>query len=142
MFLNFINFFKRFIFQYFKIVASLIDLLKDNKNEKKAKSFEWSKTTQLTFRALRDIFTSTSFLIHYDSIKLIRVKIDVSNFAIVDILNQQNVNDHWRSMTFWSRKINSIKQNYETHNQKLLIIMNLFKQWKHYLKNNSYFIEV
>ena len=40
MFLNFINFFKRFIFQYFKIVASLIDLLKDNKNEKKAKSFE------------------------------------------------------------------------------------------------------
>ena len=35
MFLNFINFFKRFIFQYFEIVAFLINLLKNNKNEKK-----------------------------------------------------------------------------------------------------------
>ena len=36
----------------------------------------------------------------------------------------------------------STKQNYKTHDQKLLIIINLFKQWKHYSKNNSYSIEI
>ena len=34
------------------------------------------------------------------------------------------------------------EQNYEIFNQKLLIIIAAFKQWKHYLKNNFYSIEM
>ena len=45
-------------------------------------------------------------------------------------------------MTFWWRKFIFVKQNYEIHNQKLLIIIIVFKQWKHYLKNNFHFIEM
>ena len=45
-------------------------------------------------------------------------------------------------MTFMFRKMISTKQNYETHNQKLLIIVQVFKIWKHYLKNNSKTIEI
>ena len=45
-------------------------------------------------------------------------------------------------MTFIFRKIISTKQNYKTHNQKLLIIVQIFKIWKHYLKNNLKTIEV
>ena len=43
---------------------------------------------------------------------------------------------------FWSRKIISANQNYETYDQKLLIIITAFKQWKHYLKNNLYSIKM
>ena len=45
-------------------------------------------------------------------------------------------------MTFMSCKIILTKQNYEIHNQKLLIIVQIFKIWKHYLKNNFKTIEV
>ena len=41
-----------------------------------------------------------------------------------------------------SRKMISIKQNYEIYDQKLLIIVQVFKVWKHYLKNNFEIIEV
>ena len=34
------------------------------------------------------------------------------------------------------------KQNYETHDQKLLVIITTFKQWKHYLKNNAFSIKM
>ena len=34
------------------------------------------------------------------------------------------------------------KTRYETHDQKLLMIIMTFKQWKHYLKNNRHFIIV
>ena len=40
IFLKFINFYKHFIYRYFKIVASLTSLLKDNENEKKKDFFE------------------------------------------------------------------------------------------------------
>ncbi len=40
MFLSFVNFYKRFIHRYFKIAAFLINLLKDNKNDKKLKTFK------------------------------------------------------------------------------------------------------
>jgi len=39
MFLNFVNFYKRFIYRCLKIVASLINLLIESKNNKKFKSF-------------------------------------------------------------------------------------------------------
>ena len=34
------------------------------------------------------------------------------------------------------------KQNYEIYDQKLLIIIVTFKQWKHYLKNSFYSIKM
>ena len=45
-------------------------------------------------------------------------------------------------MTFWSRKMILAKQNYEIYDQELLIIIIAFKQWKLYLKNNFYSIEI
>ncbi len=40
MFLSFVNFYKRFIHRYFKIVTSFTSLLKDNKDDKKLESFK------------------------------------------------------------------------------------------------------
>ena len=34
------------------------------------------------------------------------------------------------------------KQNYKIYDQKHLTIITVFKQWKHYLKNNFYSIEI
>ena len=45
-------------------------------------------------------------------------------------------------MTFWSQKMISTEQNYETHDQKLLAIMTTFKQWKHYLENNAFIVKM
>ena len=45
-------------------------------------------------------------------------------------------------MTFISHKMISTKQNYKIHDQKLLIIVQVFKIWKHYMKNNFETIEI
>ena len=85
---------------------------------------------------------SISLFIHYDFLKRNRVKTDVFNFAVASILSQQNENDNWRSMTFWSRKMIFAEQNYEIYDQELLIIITAFKQWRHYLKNSLYSIKI
>ena len=85
---------------------------------------------------------SASLLIHYDLLKRGRVKIDIFTLMFASILNQQNENNYWRLITFWSRKMRLAEQNYKIYNQELLIIVVAFKQWRHYLKNNFYSIEV
>ena len=50
VFLNFINFYRRFIFDYFIIATSLINLFKKNKNDKKSESLNWINDVEATFR--------------------------------------------------------------------------------------------
>ena len=142
IFLKFVKFYKRFIYRYSKITASLTSLLKNNKNEKKKNWFKWSDEIEQTFRQLKDIFMSTFLFIHYNLWKRNRMKTDIFNFAVTGILNQQNEHNNWRSMTFWSRKMIFAKRNYKIYDQELLIIAVTFKQWKHYLKNNLYSIKI
>ena len=49
VFLSFINFYRRFIYNYFIIIALLIDLLKNNKNDKKFKFFIWFEGVKKAF---------------------------------------------------------------------------------------------
>jgi hypothetical protein len=142
MFLNFVNYYRRFIHDYSKLIAFFIDLLKNSKKNKKFEFFVWTKESKLTFRRLRDIFTSIFIFHHFDSIKKIKMKIDVSNFEIANIFNQFDVQNHWRSIAFWSRKMISTKMNYEIHDQKLLIIIMIFQQWRHYFENVAHAIKM
>ena len=100
IFLKFVNFYKRFIYCYFKIITPLTSMFKNSKNEKKKNSFKWLNEIEQTFRQLKDIFMSISFFTHYDLLKRNWMKTDVFNFAVASILNQQNKNDNWHSMMF------------------------------------------
>ena len=50
IFLNFTNFYRRFIFNYFIIATFLINLFKKNKNDKKFKLLNWINDVEATFR--------------------------------------------------------------------------------------------
>ena len=119
-----------------------MSLLKDSENEKKKNLLKWSNEAEQTFCQFKNTFMSISFFIHYDLLKRNRMKTDVFNFIVAGILSQQNENNNWRSMMFWSRKMIPAEQNYEIYDQELLIIVAAFKQWRHYLKNSFYSIEV
>ena len=88
VFLNFTNFYRRFIFDYFIIITSLINLLKENKNDKKSKSLNWISDVEAAFRQLRETFFKVSFFNHYNLSKKIYLEIDVSIFDLEAILSQ------------------------------------------------------
>ena len=69
MFLNFVNFYRKFIYRYLKIIEFLINLFKSNKIKKKSNFFKWFELTKLIYRHFRDIFIFTSLFCHYNSKK-------------------------------------------------------------------------
>ncbi len=63
-------------------------------------------------------------------------------YAVMSILSQSDDEDQWHLITFWFRMMINVERNYEMHDQKLLVIVVMFKHWWHYVKNNYYIIEV
>ena len=152
-FLKLCNFYKRFIKSFSKLTLSLIFMLKRSANFHK-KKIKRKRTVSRsrnrnrervsnnflifeifeTFKLFRQTFLKAFIFRHFDSTRRIRVKIDVSNKVIEEILCQSNDEKHWHSIIYFSRKMISTKCHYEIHDKELLIIVFAFKQWRHYLE--------
>ncbi len=142
VFLKFINFYQRFIHHYSQIAESLTELLRDSVKDVKISSFIWSSEAKQAFNQLRDVFMRTSILRHFDSEQHIHIKIDTFNYAVASILSQSDNEDQWHLIAFWFRMMINVERNYEIHNQKLLVIVAMFKHWQHYVKDSYHTIEV
>ena len=95
MFLEFINFYRRFVKRFARITRLMTKLLKDNKQEKQNELFAFNVDVVKTFRKLLKIFTEILMLVHFDSKNRIRIETNVFEFVIATILSQltQRMND-------------------------------------------------
>ncbi len=77
---------------------------------------------------------------YFDSEHHIRIETDASGYAIGGILSQLTSDDsgRWHPIVFFSRKMSPAKTWYETHNTELLVIVEVFKTWRHYLEGYKY----
>jgi hypothetical protein len=88
VFIDFANFYKRFVHAFFKISAELFSLLKkDDKNKFKIK-FVMMSETKKSMKSIKRIFMSASRLRHYEFDDESMMKIDAFDFVIVDIFSQ------------------------------------------------------
>jgi hypothetical protein len=92
-FLEFCNFYRRFIKNFAKIVKSLIKLIRKNV------SFIWSDACKRAFELLKRTVIEASILTHFDSKKQTYIKNDSSNFVSVDVLSQMKENDELHFVT-------------------------------------------
>ena len=79
------------------------------------------------FTQLRQVFTRAPILQHFDLEYHIRIKTDVSGYAISDMLSQLTNSGQWHPVAYYSQKMILAKTRYETHNGELLAIVKLLK---------------
>ncbi len=128
VFLKFVNFYRHFIKVYLQIVSSLTGLLKDSKNEKKTEFFKWLKDTAKTFVYLKKVFMTALIFVHFDSELKNWMKTDASEHTVMRIYSQLQMSEQWHPVTYWLQKLFSAEESYETHDLKLLVIVEAFKQ--------------
>ena len=148
IFLEFANFYKRFVRFYIKIIHVLTKLLKKNKQRKQNKSFIFEKITKQTFRRLIKTFTKALMLIYFNFKNFIRTKIDASEFVIAMILSQfitfviDVKQTQWHSIVFYLKKIIFVEIKYKTYDQEFLFIVATFQQWRYCFKNNYHSVTI
>ncbi len=105
-------------------------------------SFIWSNEAKQAFNQLHDVFMKAFILRHFNSERHIHIEINAFNYAVTSILSQSDYENQWHLIAFWFRMMINVERNYETYDQKLLVIVTMFKHWQHYVKDNYHTVEV
>jgi len=81
-------------------------------------------------------------LAHFDTIKLVIITTDASDFASRVVLSQRDDEGSLDPAAFHSRKFQPAEIIYEIHDKELMAIVNTFKHWHQYCKGASHQIQV
>jgi len=135
-FLDFANFYKRFIYNYSRIVTLLTHFIR------KDVLFVWFQKCQIAFNILKKVFSFKIILCYYNSDYKIVIEINALNYMFENILSQYDENEILHSVTYFSKKHNSIKCNYKIYDKELMIIVYAFEKWQSKLKNFIYSVEM
>jgi hypothetical protein len=143
VFIKFANFYKRFVHAFFKASAELISLLKESEKEKFRIKFVMILETKEFMKQIKRIFMSASMLRHYEFDDESMMKTNVFDFVITRIFSQlAKIDDQWRSIAFYFRKMIFVERNYEINDQKMLVIVKICKKWRYYIKDVKYFVRM
>jgi transposase InsO family protein len=140
VFIGFTNFYRGFIYLYSAVTAPITNLLKGMVKGKKTGPFEWTEEADGAFELLKDLFSSTPLLAHFDPSRLSKLEVDASVEAIGGIFSQLYEAEDgrskgvWKPVAFYSKKLSKEQRNYPTADQEMLAIVQAFKEWRHYLE--------
>ena len=99
------------------------------------------------FNRLRLAFTEAPILWHFDPECHIRIETDASGYAIGGVLSQLTSGtspdgvviktdiSQWHPIAFFLKKIILAEIRYEIYDSKLLVIVEAFTTWRHYLES-------
>ena len=135
-FLEFANFYRRFIYGYSRLVSPLTRLTRKNV------FFVWNTKCQAAFETLKKAFTFDVILRHYDPDREIIMKIDASDFVSEEILFQYDEQSELHPIAYFFKKHNSAKYNYEIYDKELMIIIRAFEEWRLELEGFTLSIKV
>ncbi len=135
-FINFCNFYQRFIKNFSKIVHSLIQLIQ------KEMIFEWDQACQTIFDHMKKRMTEAFILRHFDQNKETILEIDSFNYVNDDILSQYDDEETLHSVIYYSKNLSLAECNYEIYDKKLLAIIWVFKHWWSELKLTALLIKM
>ncbi len=127
-FIDFCNFYRRFIKNFSKIVRSMIRF-----TQKKI-IFEWNEVCQIVFDHMKRRMIETSILRHFDQTREAILEIDSFDYVNDEVLSQYDDEEVLHSIVFYSKNMSSAECNYEIYDKELLIIIWAFEHWRLELK--------
>jgi len=122
-FVRFVNFYRHFIRNFFKLVKSFTQLTR------KDMSFVWNEVCVQAFRNLKKQISFASVLRHFNLKHQTILKINALNYVKDEILSQYNDKNVLHLMIFYSKSMILAEINYHIYDKKLLIIIRCFKHW-------------
>ncbi len=134
--MSFVNFYKRFIKDFFKVAKFFVKFIRKNH------LFSWLKNCQITFNELKKWVIKVLILSYFSSTLKTFLKLNSSNYVSIEILSQKENDDHIKSIIYFFKTLFFVECNYEIYDKELLIIIRCFKQWRTKLQSIEKFINV
>lgn len=124
------SFYKKIIRHFSKINASIIDIIKKDKQP-----FKWTVEAEKNFPLLKRKITEKPILILPDFNKSFQVKCDASGEAIGGVLSQED-----RPVAYFSEKLNESKKKYSSYDKEFYAVIDSLKKWRHHLMSKEFIL--
>jgi RNase H-like domain found in reverse transcriptase/Integrase zinc binding domain len=131
-FLEFGNFYRKFISHYSELAQPLNNLTK------KDKKFEWTTDCQEAFDTMKKRFTEEPVLLMPDQSKPFQIESDALKVATGMVLTQLDSNGDQHPVAFLSKTFSETKRKYEIYDWELLGIIWALKEWRHYIQGSEH----
>jgi len=135
-FIGFANFYRRFIKDFSKIALPLTKLTR------KDVLFNWADEAKEAFQTLKDAFTSSPVLQHFDPDLPCTVETDASDDACGGVLFQPNHEGVLQPVAYFSKRHSPAESNYEIYDKELMAIVRAFEEWRPELEGSPQAIDV
>jgi hypothetical protein len=128
-FIEFANFYRRFIKDFSKICWPLHNLTK------KDVPFIWGPTQQAAFKTLKAAFISKPILAIWSPNRPTRIEVYASGYATGGVISQKcdDIDSLWHLIAFWSASFKEAKRNYKIWDCEMLAITKALKDWRQFL---------
>jgi len=136
-FLGFVNFYRRFIRDFFAKAQPLFDLTRSEQ------AWTWSRKEQAAFEDLKTVVTTALVLVSPQKSDTFQIEADSLDFATGAVLSQQSMTDRkWYPIVFYSKSLSSVERNYEIHDKEMLAIIRALEEWRHFLEGATHPVEI
>jgi hypothetical protein len=135
-FLGFCNFYRRFIRDYGKIAAPLLQLTR------KDYVFQFDQDCVRAFDTLRTALTNAPLLTHFDVDRHCLLETDASDTVIAAVFSQLGIDGEWHPVAYFSKSMAPAEMNYPIHDKEMLAIVRAFEHWRSELEGTDHPVEV
>ena len=119
-FLGLVNFYRRFIPGFARILAPLNDLLCEH-NHRPHKQLAWTPICDQAFKDIKTALANATLLVHPDSTLPFSIMVDASDTAVGGVL-QQGTDGSWQTIAFFSQRLKPAETKYSTFGRELPVL--------------------
>jgi len=103
----------------------------------------WNEREQAAFENLKTVVTTTPVLMSPQDSEPFQIEADSLDFSTGVVLSQQSAMDRkWYSAAFYNKFLSSVERNYEIYNKKMLAIICVLEEWRHFLEEATHLVEI
>src|ERR1700744_4766653 len=135
-FQGFCNFYQCFIPGFSHLAKPLNDLLK------KDTPWHWGPEQQKAFEELKTRICEEPVLLQPDQKAPFEVEVDASDYAMGAVLMQRDIKGILHPVVFFSKTMNQAQRYYDVYNKELLALVEMFRHWRHYLRQPAFKVKV
>jgi len=82
---------------------------------------------------LKPKFTTAPILCHYPPERKKQIETDTSDLCKAGILSQYEPDRRWHPLSYYKKRFIPAELNYDVHDKEMVVIVNCFQEWRHFL---------
>ena len=133
-----VNFYHTFVPHLAEILSPVTALLSCPRGVRDQK-IKWTEESKKAFEDSKQRLSETTVLNYIIRGAETSVAVDASNYAIAGVL-QQRINNEWRPISFFSRKLSVTERKYSTFSKELLAIYASIKAFRHFVEGSEFYV--